>query len=140
MAKYFTTAEFVKSDTADKRGINNNIPSSLLANMNELFDNVLNPLRESYRKPIRITSGYRCPVLNKAVGGVSSSDHVNARAADIVGTPNTRAENKKLFDLAQQIGLDFDQLIFEKGTAEGPDWVHISYRSKEGNRHQVLKL
>lgn len=132
---YFTIAEFVKSETAEKKGIDNRLPKELLPNAQALIDNVLDPLRKAYGKPIVVSSGYRCPALNKAVGGSKTSDHMNGRAADIVGTPNTPAENRKLFNLIQELKLPFDQLIDEKNFS----WVHVSYRG-EGNRNQVLKL
>ena len=136
---YFTIAEFVKSEKAEKKGIDNRLPKELLPNAQALIDNVLDPLRKAYGKPIVVSSGYRCEALNKAVGGSKTSDHMNGRAADIVGTPNTPAENRKLFNLIQELKLPFDQLIWEKGDAVGPDWVHVSYRG-EGNRNQVMKL
>lgn len=132
---YFTIAEFVKSETAEKKGIDNRLPKELLPNAQALIDNVLDPLRKAYGKPIVVSSGYRCEALNKAVGGSKTSDHMNGRAADIVGTPNTPAENRKLFNLIQELKLPFDQLIDEKNFS----WVHVSYRG-EGNRNQVLKL
>lgn len=133
--KYFTTAEFVRSDTADRKGIDNRLPNELLPNVQALVDNVLDPLREAYGKPIRITSGYRCEELNKAVGGSKTSDHMNACAADIVGTPNTREENKKLFNLIQELGLPFKQLIDEKNFS----WVHVSC-DRNNLKRQILKL
>ena len=134
MGKYFTVAELVASQEADRRSINNRLPRELLPNMTQLIDRVLDPLREAYGRPIRVTSGYRCPELNRVVGGSPTSDHMQARAADIVGTPNTRAENRRLFELAKS--LDFDQLIDERNLS----WIHISYRSAEENRHQILRL
>lgn len=134
--KYFKIAEFVRSETADKRGINNRCKKEHVANITTLVNKVLDPLREAYGNPIRITSGYRCPELNKAVKGSATSDHVNGRAADIVGTPNTKAENKKLFYLIQSLGLPFDQLINESDFS----WVHVSYRSESENRGQVLAM
>lgn len=133
--KHFTSAEFVRSDTAAKRGIDNRLPKGLLPNVQALVDNVLDPLREAYGKPIIISSGYRCEALNKAVGGSNTSDHMKGCAADIVGTPNTKAENKRLFNLVQSLNLPFDQLIDEKDFS----WVHVSYR-EGNNRKQVLAL
>ena len=81
--KYFTIAEMVKSDTADRLGINNRLPRELLANTGYLIEKVLDPVREWYGKPIYVNSGYRCPELNKAVGGVPDSFHLTGCAADI---------------------------------------------------------
>lgn len=133
--KFFTVSEFVRSETADKKGIDNRLPKDLLPNVQALVNNVLDPLREAYGKPIIVTSGYRCEALNKAVGGSKTSDHMKGRAVDIVGTPNTKMENKRLFNLIQSLNLPFDQLIDEKNF----DWVHVSYR-EGNNRKQVLKL
>ena len=133
--KYFTVSEFVRSEAADKKGIDNRLPNDLLPNVQPLVNNVLDPLREAYGKPIIITSGYRCDALNKAVGGVPTSEHRLGMAADIVGTPNTKAENKRLFNLIQSLDLPFNQLIDEKNFS----WVHVSYREGD-NRKQVLAL
>ena len=131
--KHFTVAEFVRSEKADKQAIDNRLPKELLPNVQALVDNVLDPLREAYGKPITVTSGYRCPALNKAVGGSATSQHISGQAADI--TAGNRKENKRLFYLIQELGLPFDQLIDEKNFS----WVHVSYR--EGvNRNQVLAL
>ena len=131
--KHFTIAEFVRSEKADKRAIDNRLPKELLPNVRALVDKVLDPLREAYGKPILVTSGYRCPALNKAVGGSATSQHISGQAADI--TAGSRKENRRLFYLVQELGLPFDQLIDEKNFS----WVHVSYR--EGvNRNQVLAL
>ncbi len=135
--KYFTVAEFVRSEMADRRGIDNKLPKELLPNVKALVDNVLDPLREAYGKPVTVTSGYRCSALNKAVGGSATSQHMVGQAADV--TAGSRKENKRLFYLIQELGLDFDQEIWEKGNSEGPDWVHVSYR-EGNNRKQVLLL
>ena len=135
MMVYFTMGEFIRSDTAAKLGIDNRCKMEHVPNIKALVANVLDPLRKAYGKPIRITSGFRCPKLNKAVGGSPTSQHMKGMAADIVGTPNTVAENTRLFYLIQSLELPFDQLIDEKGMK----WVHVSFCLKK-NRHQVLKL
>ena len=99
--KYFTMGELVSSRTADKKGIINRCNKEHAANLTALVEKVLDPLREAYGKPIRVTSGYRCEALNKAVGGSPTSDHMKGCAADIVGTPATKEENEYLFDLIQ---------------------------------------
>lgn len=135
MGKYFTMGEMMRSDTAQKRGIDNKCTTEDAVRLKALIENVLDPLREAYGKPIIVTSGYRCQALNKAVGGSPTSDHMRGCAADIHGTPNTKAENKRLFYMIQSLGLDFDQLIDEKGFS----WVHVSYR-EGNNRKQVLAM
>ena len=134
--KHFTLEELCRSDTASRRGIDNRPAPGVRTNLALLVAHVLDPLREAYGKPIRVTSGYRCPQLNDAVGGNPTSDHQAGRAADIVGTPATRDENRRLLALVQSLGLPFDQLIDEQDGR----WVHVSYRGPAENRHQVLKL
>lgn len=131
--KYFTIAELCKSKTADRLGINNRCLQVDIMCLNALVDNVLDPLRAWYGKPIMVNSGFRCPELNKAVKGSFSSQHTAGQAADI--DAGDRQQNKLLFDYIQK-NLPFDQLINENNFA----WVHVSYLCEDGNRKQVLKL
>lgn len=135
--KYFTIGELVKSDIADQYGINNRCTSEQAGNLKRLIDTVLDPLREAYGKPINISSGYRCEELNNhpKIRGSKTSDHLKGMAADIYGTPWTAEENKRLFELAQELNLPFDQLIDENDMR----WVHISHRPGI-NRHEVRKM
>lgn len=131
--KYFTIAELCKSDTADRAGISNKCTKEHVVNLTALVNNVLDPLREAYGKPIVVNSGYRCEALNKKVGGAKTSDHVRGMAADITG--GNPKENKRLFYLIQELRLPFTQLIDEKGFA----WVHVSYDANNLKR-QILAL
>lgn len=131
--KHFTLAEFCRSTTADRLGINNTIPQSIVPNIEALVENVLDPLREWYGKPINISSGYRSDALNKAVGGAATSQHAKGQAADI--DTGSKESNKKLFDYIRA-HLEFDQLIDEKNMS----WVHVSFRNDGKNREQILKL
>lgn len=132
--KYFTIKELCASDTARRKGIDNEPTPEIVRNLTALVDNILDPLREAWGKPIIVNSGYRCDALNKAVGGVAASQHRYGQAADLdVGS---RADNMKLFNLIEELDLPFDQLCFEKGnTAVGPDWVHVSYSPR--NRREI---
>lgn len=132
--KYFTIKELCASDTARRKGIENEPTPEIVRNLTALVDNILDPLREAWGKPIIVNSGYRCDALNKAVGGVPSSQHKYGQAVDLdVGS---RAGNMKLFNLIEELDLPFDQLCFEKGnTAVGPDWVHVSYSPR--NRREI---
>lgn len=130
MGKYFTIKELTKSSVATKKKISNTPTKEIENKLEALIENVLDPLRELYGKPITVNSGYRCPALNKAVGGVSNSQHLTGEAADITG--KSKDENKKLFELAKS--LPFDQLINESNYS----WVHISYSDR--NRKQILNL
>lgn len=130
--KYFTIKELCASSTAAQKGINNTPSSEIVGNLEQLVNKVLDPLREEFGKPIIVNSGYRSLELNRAIGGAKNSQHTLGQAADISG--GSIIENKKLFDLAQQLNLPFDQLIDEKDFS----WVHISYSPR--NRKQVLHL
>lgn len=131
--KYFSIRELTASTTARRKGIDNTPNAAVIDNLTKLVDNVLDPLRTWFGKPINVTSGYRCVALNKAVGGAKTSQHCLGQAADI--DTGSRLENKKLFDYIKA-NLPFDQLIDEKNL----DWVHVSYKSSVANRKQVLYL
>ena len=131
--KYFSFQEMERSDTATRHAIDNTIPSNLKNNIAQLVDNVLDPLREAWGRPIIVSSGYRCPELNKAVGGSATSHHMRGMAADI--TTGNKVDNRRLFQLIIDLKLPFTQLIDEKGFS----WVHVSH--EPGNiKRQVLKL
>lgn len=131
MGKYFTIDELCKSDTAKKKGIDNTPTAEIKQKLEVLIDELLDPVREAWGKPIRVNSGYRCPKLNKAVGGVSNSQHIKGEAADL--NAGSVSLNKQLFELIRT-RYEYDQLIDEANYA----WVHVSYVRK--NRHQVLHL
>lgn len=118
--KYFTIEELCKSNTAKSKNIDNTPSDNIIINLTRLVDNVLDPLREWYNKPIFINSGYRCKELNKAVGGVSSSYHLKGMAADIdMGDKN---DNQPLFDYIKD-NLSFTELGWE-GNGR---WIHVAY-------------
>lgn len=131
--KYFTIAELCRSNTADRLGINNRCRQEHVTALTALVDNVLDPLREWYGKPLTVSSGYRCPELNAAVKGSKTSQHMAGEAADI--DTGDRQQNKLLFEYIKK-NMPFDQLIWE----HGGDWVHVSYRADGKNRNQVLSL
>ena len=132
--KWFALKEFVKSNTAARLGINNNPSEDVKKNIELLVEKILDPLRESFGKPIIVTSGYRCKELNKAVGGAAKSQHMSGEAADIRSVEDSKSANKKLFELIIELGLPFDQLINEHDY----DWVHVSYGKR--NRRMILKM
>lgn len=139
--KYFTIEELCASEVARARNIPNHPTSDVRECLTRLIDRVLDPIREAWGGPVTITSGFRAGLLNKAVGGVPTSQHLKGEAADI--TVGTQAENKRLFELVVALQKEgkilFDQLIWEKGSAAGPDWIHVSYRQGR-NRNQILHL
>lgn len=131
--KYFTMGELISSTTADAHGINNKCDFSAATALKALVDKVLDPAREWYGKPVYVNSGYRCPQLNRILGGAVNSQHMKGEAADI--TTGSKEGNKELFEYIRE-NLPFDQLIDEKDFS----WVHVSYRKDGKNRQQVLKL
>lgn len=134
--KYFSIEELSASTEARKMGIDNTPTPEAVSNLTSLVEAVLDPLRDKYGHPIMVSSGYRCPRLNKAVRlARATSQHVKGEAADIYVTrPKEMAE---LFSLIYYT-LPFDQLIWERGNDEAPAWIHVSYR-KGGNRRECLR-
>lgn len=130
--KYFTISELCKSSVAEEKNINNSPDQKITKNLELLINNILDPLRDMYGKPIIVNSGYRSPELNKAVGGVETSQHVQGLAADITG--GSQRENKFLFNAIIGLELPFDQVIDEKNYS----WIHVSY--SEHPRNQILHL
>jgi uncharacterized protein YcbK (DUF882 family) len=124
----FYLDEFTASNVATQQGIKNTPPDEAVENLAALCVHVLQPTRDSAGKPIRISSGYRCPELNEAVGGVPTSQHVKGEASDIY-CEGVKA--KDLFTLIQRLGIEFDQLILY------PTFVHVSF-SEGKNRKEVL--
>ena len=128
---YFTINELCYSQTAQARRINN-MPNDTQRNaLTALVDNVLDPLRRAWGKPILVNSGYRCPALNGAVGGKPYSQHLRGEAADI--TAGSREANRQLYELALKLHLPFDQLIGEQNCR----WLHISHKLDGGGRHKA---
>lgn len=130
--KYFTISELCASNTANARSIDNTPPPTAKVCLTALITHVLDPVRELWKRPIMVNSGFRCPSLNKAVGGAPTSQHITGEAADI--TTGTKKGNKELFDIISRSDIPFDQLIDEKNFS----WIHISYSNR--NRRQILHL
>lgn len=130
----FTLAEFIKSETAIRRGINNTPPPSVVENLQRLVTNVLQPVRDKFG-PLIVTSGYRSRQLNVAIGGSATSDHVLGMAADIEAPA---LDNKVLAQYIQN-NFKFTQLILEFYTEGEPHsgWVHVSY-NKDNLKQEVL--
>jgi len=132
----FSVIEFTKSQTAERKGIQNNPNEIHTIAMVELCLNVLERVRSAFGKPVTINSGYRSPALCEAIGSKSTSQHCDGEAADIeiYGVSN--------YDLAKYIekNLNFDQLILEcwDGIEPNSGWVHVSYVNENANRKDVL--
>lgn len=130
-AEYFTLRELTRSATAKRLGIDNTPNDEVIANLQKLCTNVLDPLRKQYRQPIRVSSGYRCPDLNKAVGGAPFSAHMMGLAADITCMDDdwlgNRRLQKELLTLMQGAGLPVDKVIIEHPKNNCPDWIHVQW-------------
>ena len=135
ITEHFTVEEFERSSTADRLGIDNRVPAALLPNLRTLCVEVLEPLRVFAGKPIVISSGYRCPALNRAVGGAPESQHLRGEAADL-HLPSI-AEGRAWFRWLMD-NTTFDQLIWEHDR-HGSHWIHVSCRADtERNRNRVV--
>lgn len=135
LTKHFTLEEFSFSSTAKSRGINNTVPLQYIPSLRNLCEVVLEPLREQVKEPVIISSGYRCPALNKAVGGTNTSQHMKGEACDIY--MEDKEKLRKWFAILMD--GDFDQLIFERNRRTGHCWIHVSCKPDTSlNRHQVI--
>jgi hypothetical protein len=136
ISKNFTLEELLSSEVAKSRGIANIPTHEVIVNLCALVHHVLQPMRDGLNEPIVISSGFRCPKLNAAVGGVSNSQHLKGEAADpfINGDMN---KGRRWFTWIKA-HCQFDQLIWEH-SAKGTYWVHVSYRADGNNRKKVIE-
>ena len=137
ISKHVSYKEGVYSTTATRRGIDNDPNDEQLANMELIAEKVFEPLRKYVGGPIKINSFFRCSKLNTAIGGSRKSQHMKGQAIDIDDTFGV-VTNSDMYDYIKN-NLDFDQMIWEFGDDENPNWVHVSYVSKEDNRNRCLK-
>ena len=137
---HFTIEELCASQTAKAKGISNTPNMQQMINLVYLTAYVLEPLRVAMGEPIKIGSGFRCQQLNKAVGGVTNSQHMKGQAADLCIDGDIK-KGKKWFAYIRD-HLHFDQLIWEKNPKTGNYWVHVSfiYPDFGKNRHKVIDL
>ena len=137
ISKHVSYKEGVHSNTAMRRGIENIPNDTQLLCMVSIAEEIFEPLREWVGGPIKINSFFRCPELNTAIGGSSKSQHCRGQAIDIDDTFR-KATNADMYHFIKD-NLDFDQIIWEFGDDDNPDWVHVSYVSPEDNRNRCLK-
>ena len=137
LSENLSLAEVMRSETAKRKGVSNMPTPEHIENFKKLAENIFQPIRKHFAKPIHISSGYRSAALNKAIGGAASSQHCTGEAIDI-DMDGTSITNAQIFNYIKD-NLNFDQLIWEFGTASNPDWVHVSYESTGKQRKQVLK-
>jgi zinc D-Ala-D-Ala carboxypeptidase len=133
VSKNFLLSEFTNSSTAKRLDIDNEPTKKHLRNLQRTVDFLLQPLRDAVG-PIRISSGYRNPSLNRAIGGSRSSQHCKGEALDLQFWEMGQMNNKAIYDWILDSGIEFDQMINEFDFA----WIHVSL-VKKGNRMQVLE-
>jgi zinc D-Ala-D-Ala carboxypeptidase len=136
LSAHFTLHELLASQTATRKGITEQFdpPPEIIDNLKHLAVNLLEKLRViNDNKPLILSSGYRCPRLNKAIGGAKNSQHMLGMAADV--DFGSEKDNKAFFTKIKNSNIEFDQLLNEFNFS----WVHISLK-KEGNRRQVLNI
>jgi len=137
ISKHISYKEATRSLTAIRLGLENKPNEYELSNMIGVAENIFEPLREWVNDPIKVNSFFRSIELNEAIGGSARSQHCQGRAIDIDDTYG-HATNAEMFHWVKE-NLNFDQMIWEFGTDENPDWVHISWVSEDQNRNRCLR-
>lgn len=133
LSEHFTLREMCQSGTALRKNISNVPDERTVERLRSLCQNVLEPLRKRFGV-IRITSGYRCEMLNKAVGGVPNSQHLRGEAADI--HVSSMEVGRKMYDFIR-LNTRFDQLLFEHSKSSGALWLHVSYSEARARRQAI---
>ena len=137
ISEHISYKEGVYSITATRLGIDNVPNDEQLNNMETIAEKVFEPLREWIGGPVKVNSFFRGLKLNTAIGGSSKSQHMKGQAIDIDDTFGL-ATNAEMYHWIKE-NLDFDQLIWEFGDDDNPNWLHVSYVSPEDNRNRCLK-
>ena len=137
LSENLSLAEVMRSETAKRNGISNKPNPRHLENLKIIAGSIFQPIRNFFQRAIHLSSGYRSEELNAFINGSKSSQHCTGEALDI-DMDGTEVKNKEVFDFIKD-NLEFDQLIWEFGTNDNPDWVHVSYKASGKQRKQVLK-
>ena len=137
ISDHISFREATHSHTALIRGIRNVPGESVLENMKAIAENIFEPLRVFVGGPIKINSFYRSPQLNSAIGGSPTSQHKKGEAIDIDDVFGHKTNAEMFWWIVEN--TDFDQVIWEFGNAQNPDWVHVSFKKDGGNRNRLLK-
>lgn len=135
ISEHLDLAEVIRSESAKRNNISNMPTPEHIENFKALAEAIFEPIRNHFKVPIRVSSGYRSKELNAFIKGVSSSQHCKGQAIDI-DMDGTSITNRQIFDFIKD-NLPFDQLIYEFGDDNNPDWVHVSY--VRNGRRQILK-
>ena len=137
ISDHISFKEFTKSNTAKRLGIENKPGAYEVKCARDLAFHVFEPLRKWVGGPIRINSFFRCKDLNKAIGGSKNSQHCYGQAIDLDDTHGFKTNAEMFYYIKDN--LEFDQLIWEFGNEQNPDWVHVSYVGPGKNRKRCLK-
>ena len=130
--KFFSISEMTKSDTARRLGIDNTPSDSIKNNLTLFINTVLDPIREDWGSPIIVSSGYRCPELNKAVGGVKTSGHLYGYCADLQVKGDLRKFSNFVIEWMKEHQMKYDQIIWEK--SGNVTWLHFCWIGKDGKQ------
>ena len=139
LSKNLSLAECLKSQTAKRLGISNEPHDDwVVENLRAIAENVFQPLRDGLGVPIYVSSGYRGPELNRAIGGSLRSQHMEGRALDLDADVYGKCTNSEIFNWIRE-NVEFDQMVWEFGDEDNPDWVHVSYVHGGTNRKRCLR-
>jgi len=138
LSKNLSLKEAIKSNTATRLGIKNEPEQWEINNLRAVAENIFQPVRDHFGVPIGVSSGYRCKELNKAIGGSKYSQHMIGEALDIDADIYGKVTNAEIFNYIKN-NLEWDQMIWEFGDDEEPNWVHVSYKESGGNRKQLRR-
>ena len=138
LSKNLTLKEAIKSNTATRKGIDNTPDQWAIHNLVAVAENIFQPIRDHFGVPIGVSSGFRGKDLNKAIGGSKYSQHMIGEALDLDADMYGKVTNAEIFNYVKN-NLDWDQMIWEFGDDEEPNWVHISYKEGGPNRKQIKR-
>ena len=137
--RYFTLAELIRSAEAKKRGIDNTPTFEVVEHLRELTEKVLEPMRAAYGMPIKVSSGYRCPELNRAVAGAVTSVHQIGYAADLQVSGSFEKFRDFVVQWFRKTGTRFDQLLIESDRNTGARWIHVGLYNNAGQQRGDMK-
>jgi hypothetical protein len=138
LSKNLSLAEVTKSNTAKRLGIDNTPDDWATENLRKIAEHVFQPLRDAFKCPIYVSSGYRSPELNAAIGGSVRSQHMEGRALDLDADVYGNCTNSQIFNWIRE-NVEFDQMVWEFGTDDNPNWVHVSFVYDGINRKRCLR-
>jgi len=138
LSKNLSLKEAIKSNTATRLGIDNKPEQWEINNLRAVAEKVFQPVRDHFGVPIGVSSGYRSKRLNKAIGGSKYSQHMIGEALDIDADIYGKVTNAEIFNYIKD-NLEWDQMIWEFGDDDEPNWVHVSYKESGFNRNQIKR-